>query len=65
MTFTSYMSFKDGGVFFLRVKVKIICQECGEFFILSGKKEQGKIETGFKQCLCDNQQHFEIEEHFF
>ena len=49
----------------MRVKVKIICQECGEFFILSGKKEQGKIETGFKQCLCDNQHHFEIEEHFF
>lgn len=49
----------------MRVKVKIVCQECGEHFILSGRKEQGKIETGFKQCLCDNQQYFEIEEQLY
>ncbi|MGF7050010.1 hypothetical protein J2T13_004533 [Paenibacillus sp. DS2015] len=46
----------------MRVKVKIVCGQCGERFFLAGKKEQGKIETGFKQCICDNQQHFEIEE---
>lgn len=49
----------------MRVKVKIVCQECGECFILSGRKVQGKIETGFKQCVCDNQQHFEMEEQPF
>lgn len=46
----------------LRVKVKIRCIECGERYILRGRKEQGRIETGFKQCLCDNQNRFEIEE---
>ncbi|WP_181153021.1 hypothetical protein [Paenibacillus sp. AR247] len=26
------------------------------------QKERGKIETGFKQCLCNNQSQFDIEE---
>lgn len=46
----------------LRVKVKIRCKECGERYVLRGRKEHGRIETGFKQCLCDNRNHFEIEE---
>ncbi|WP_187386126.1 hypothetical protein [Paenibacillus tuaregi] len=46
----------------MRVKVKIVCKNCGERFILRGKKERGKIETGFKMCLCDNTRLFEIEE---
>jgi len=49
---------------FLRVKVKILCKDCGERFVLRGKKEQGRIETGFKQCLCNNRDHFDIEEDF-
>lgn len=46
----------------MRVKVRIRCKQCGERFVLRGKKERGKIETGFKQCICDNQDRFEIEE---
>ncbi|WP_198402150.1 hypothetical protein [Paenibacillus crassostreae] len=49
----------------MRVKVKIVCQQCGECFILCGREVQGKLETGFKQCLCDNQLHFEIEQQIF
>ncbi|NMO96950.1 hypothetical protein [Paenibacillus lemnae] len=46
----------------LRVKVKIRCKECGERFVLRGRKERGVIETGFKQCVCDNRNSFDIEE---
>lgn len=52
----------ERGAFFMRVKVKIICKSCGERFVLRGKKERGRIETGFKQCLCDNRNEFEVEE---
>ena len=46
-----------------RTKVTIRCKECGETFILRGRREaNGKIETGFRRCLCDNDQHFMIEE---
>ncbi|MEK8127429.1 hypothetical protein WMW72_05825 [Paenibacillus filicis] len=44
-----------------RVKVRIRCNRCGEKFILKGRMEKGKIDTGFKQCVCDNDQDFEIE----
>lgn len=44
-----------------RVKVKIRCRLCGEKFVLKGKKEKGKIETGFRQCICSNEQDFEVE----
>ncbi|MGG1876913.1 hypothetical protein ABDI30_04885 [Paenibacillus cisolokensis] len=47
---------------FLRVKVRIHCKDCGERFILRGRMERGRIKTGFKQCLCNNRDHFEIEE---
>ncbi|GAF09029.1 hypothetical protein JCM16418_3146 [Paenibacillus pini JCM 16418] len=47
---------------FLRVKVKIVCRLCGERFILRGSKERDRIETGFKQCLCNNRNLFDIEE---
>ncbi len=46
----------------MRVKVKITCKTCGERFVLRGRKERGEIETGFKQCLCDNRHYFDIEE---
>ncbi|GGH42608.1 hypothetical protein HNR77_003642 [Paenibacillus sp. JGP012] len=45
-----------------RIKIKIRCKQCGERFTLRGKKERNRIETGFKQCLCDNKDQFEIEE---
>lgn len=44
-----------------RVKVKIRCRQCGEKFVLKGKREKGKIETGFRQCICSNEYDFEIE----
>ncbi|WP_198957408.1 hypothetical protein [Paenibacillus selenitireducens] len=46
----------------MRVKVKIRCKQCGEKFVLRGKKERGRVETGFKQCLCNNTHEFEVEE---
>lgn len=44
-----------------RVKVRIRCRHCGEKFILRGRRDKERIETGFKQCLCDNRDDFEIE----
>ncbi|GMA52507.1 hypothetical protein GCM10025857_38640 [Alicyclobacillus contaminans] len=45
-----------------RVKVHIRCRKCGETFILRGVRDSnGHIETGFKRCLCDNEDDFDIE----
>lgn len=43
-----------------RYMVTIRCKQCGERFTLKGKMHKGKIETGFKRCLCDNETDFEI-----
>jgi hypothetical protein len=43
-----------------RYWVTIECRQCGERFILKGKLRKGKVETGFKRCLCDNETDFEI-----
>ncbi|SHE43930.1 hypothetical protein SAMN05444392_101470 [Seinonella peptonophila] len=40
--------------------VRISCRKCGEHFQLKGRMRKGKIETGFKRCLCDNDHDFEI-----
>ncbi|MDB4867838.1 MAG: hypothetical protein JWR03_2171 [Cohnella sp.] len=45
-----------------RIKVTIRCNRCGEKFTLRGRKERDRIDTGFKQCLCNNAADFEIEE---
>jgi hypothetical protein len=45
-----------------RVKVAIRCRRCGEKFVLRGKKDKGRIDTGFKRCLCDNEHDFDVEE---
>ncbi|UVI32366.1 hypothetical protein [Paenibacillus spongiae] len=45
-----------------RVKVAIRCRACGEKFVLRGRREKGQIDTGFKQCICNNTLDFEIEE---
>jgi hypothetical protein len=47
-----------------RVKVMIRCNRCGEKFVLRGKRERGMIDTGFRQCLCNNIEDFEIEEDY-
>ncbi|MFB5265993.1 hypothetical protein ACE41H_04215 [Paenibacillus enshidis] len=46
----------------MRVKVRIYCKQCGEKFVLRGRREMDRIETGFKRCLCDNADEFIIEE---
>jgi hypothetical protein len=44
-----------------RLKVFITCKQCGERFTLRGKKDdKGKLNTGFKKCLCDNENQFLI-----
>lgn len=44
-----------------KVKVNIHCNRCGERFTLRGRvTPQGKVETGFKRCLCSNQDDFEV-----
>lgn len=46
-----------------RVKVTIFCNVCGERYTLRGKKSQdGKITTGFKRCICNNDNDFRIIE---
>lgn len=45
----------------MRVKVTIRCKNCGEKFTLRGKQEKGRVETGFRQCLCDNREDFYME----
>ncbi|MFB5189428.1 hypothetical protein [Alicyclobacillus fastidiosus] len=45
-----------------RIKVHIHCRKCGETFILRGVNDgKGRIETGFKRCLCDNEVDFDVE----
>jgi DNA-directed RNA polymerase subunit RPC12/RpoP len=43
-----------------RLMVTIRCLNCGERFFLKGRVKNGKVETGFKRCLCDNETNFEI-----
>lgn len=45
-----------------RYKVTVRCQECGEKFTLRGKENnEGNYETGFKRCVCGNEESFEID----
>lgn len=44
-----------------RVKVTIRCNMCGERFVLKGRRDKGKIDTGFKQCICSNDSDFDID----
>jgi hypothetical protein len=45
-----------------RVKVLIRCNRCGEKFVLRGRRERGRVDTGFKQCICSNSEDFDIAE---
>ena len=45
-----------------RVKVMIRCNRCGERFVLRGRREKGRIDTGFRMCLCNNTDDFQVEE---
>lgn len=46
-----------------RVKVTIRCNVCGEKFVLRGRRDKGAVDTGFKQCICNNASDLEVEEH--
>jgi len=52
---------KEGWSLAERVKVTIRCRRCGDKFTLRGRREHGRIETGFKQCLCNNRSDLDIE----
>lgn len=43
-----------------KIRVTIRCNQCGEKFILRGKMVKGKLHTGFKKCICNNQTDLEI-----
>ncbi|WP_169728847.1 hypothetical protein [Aneurinibacillus terranovensis] len=44
-----------------RYKVTVYCNQCGERYILRGNRlKTGEIETGFKQCICNNESKFHI-----
>lgn len=45
-----------------RVKVRIHCRRCGENYVLRGSRSKGKLDTGFKRCLCDNEKDIDVEE---
>lgn len=45
-----------------RVKVTIRCMNCGERYTLRGKKDKGRIDTGFKQCICNNSTNLNMTE---
>lgn len=44
-----------------RYRVMILCRRCGERYFLRGRMKNGRIDTGFKRCLCDNETEFEIK----
>ncbi|SDI29473.1 hypothetical protein [Natribacillus halophilus] len=45
-----------------RYRVVIRCPNCGEKYILRGRqKKNGEYDTGFKQCVCGNEEQFVIE----
>ncbi|QOY38785.1 hypothetical protein AWH56_025045 [Anaerobacillus isosaccharinicus] len=45
-----------------RYKITVRCYDCGEKFILRGKlTKEGNYETGFKRCVCGNEQGLQIE----
>lgn len=44
-----------------RYKVTIHCNLCGERYVLRGRKSKGKVNTGFKSCLCNNASAFDVD----
>lgn len=44
-----------------RQKVKLQCKRCGEIYTLRGRKDKfGHVATGFKRCICDNENEFRV-----
>ncbi|WP_187119735.1 hypothetical protein [Numidum massiliense] len=44
-----------------RFRVTIQCNRCGEKYFLRGRKHKDHIETGFRRCLCDNDEDLEVK----
>ena len=45
-----------------RYKVTVRCNDCGEKYILRGKKtKEGNYETGFRKCVCGNEETLQID----
>ncbi|RRJ54977.1 hypothetical protein EHV15_36015 [Paenibacillus oralis] len=44
-----------------KVKVKIKCNNCGEKYTFRGIHTGEHIETGFKKCICGNEDDFAIK----
>ncbi|GAJ98718.1 MULTISPECIES: hypothetical protein [Geomicrobium] len=45
-----------------RYRIVIRCPKCGEKYILRGRqKAEGEYETGFKRCICGNEDDLVIE----
>ncbi|MFD2672867.1 hypothetical protein [Marinicrinis sediminis] len=44
-----------------RRKIAIYCRQCGERFILRASEQKGKWNSGFKRCICNNEDQFDVE----
>ncbi|TWI52850.1 hypothetical protein [Halalkalibacter nanhaiisediminis] len=45
-----------------RYRVVIRCKECGEKYILRGRRnDDGEYETGFKRCVCGNDEGLNVD----
>ncbi len=45
-----------------RYRIIIRCPKCGEKYILRGKiNKEGKYDTGFKRCICGNEEKLYID----
>ncbi|MCM2674316.1 hypothetical protein [Alkalicoccobacillus plakortidis] len=45
-----------------RYRIVIRCPDCKEKYILRGRlNENGEYETGFKRCVCGNEDRLNIE----
>ncbi|MCL7745883.1 MULTISPECIES: hypothetical protein [Halalkalibacter] len=45
-----------------RYRVVIRCPVCSEKYILRGSRnEKGEYETGFKRCVCGNEENLNID----
>lgn len=38
----------------------IQCNCCGERFTLKGREQKGRVNTGFRRCLCNNEEDFTV-----
>ncbi|MBU8907215.1 hypothetical protein [Desertibacillus haloalkaliphilus] len=45
-----------------RFRIVIRCSKCGEKYILRGRQnKEGGYDTGFKRCICGNEEQLRVE----